>query len=279
MLKRVGANLKTLPLRHLGGGTLSELRSNYTGTERYNQAIGYAGISKLAGLGWGHLPPSTWLMPYKAGAISSRNDSPLKFTIGSLNVAKGINVTGNTNILFTASGAGQAVASLQGAGTITFVSSGAMFAPFNMVGDTTITFASSATLRADASITGSSTIQFDTSLTTGANGFMVAIPISTELTADTVASAVWNALAASNSTAGTMGEKLNDAGSASNPWTEIIESGYTAAEILKLISSVLYGKTIIDGTTVKFRDIADSKDRITATMVGSERNTVTIDES
>ena len=98
-----------------------------------------------------------------------------------------------------------------------------------------------------------------------------------------IAQAVWQAQAAGFNTAGTMGEKLNDAGSASNPWTEVIESGYTAAEILRLLAAVSFGKsTITDlgggNATVTFRDIADTKDRIEAGMTGSERTTITIDE-
>lgn len=40
-----------------------------------------------------------------------------------------------------------------------------------------------------------------------------------------LASAVWNSLAASFDEAGTMGEKLNDAGSASNPWSDTTTYG------------------------------------------------------
>ena len=277
MLKRVGSNLKTLPLRHLGGGAIPALRSNFSGCERYNQSIGDGGISKLAGLGWGHLPPSTWLMPYKAGAISSRNASPIVISVSSLNLAMGRNIEGNSNILFTASGSGQAVASLSGSATITLTASGALSAPFNMLGSGSISFTASATLRADASISGSSTIQTSASLITGAIGFMVAVPIDTALTPDSVAQAVWSASAAGNNTTGSMGEKLNDAGSGSNPWTEVIESGLTAAEVMRIILSVQAGKTVIDGTNVKFRNIGDTKDRVEAEMTGSQRTSVILD--
>lgn len=279
MLTRVGSNLKTLPLRHLGGGAIPGLRSNFSGSERYNQSIGDGGILKLSGLGWGHLPPSTWLMPYKAGAISSRNDSPIEFVVNSLNVALGQNIEGAANILFSAAGSGQAVASLSGSTVITFTSSGALSAPFNMAANGTISFASSGTLRADTSISGSSLIQFNSNLTTGAIGFMIAVPIDTSLTPDSVAQAVWSATAAGNNTTGSMGEKLNDAGSASNPWTEVIESGLTASDIMKLILAVQAGKTEIDGATVKFKSVDGLTDRVTAEMTGSERVDVDLNPS
>ncbi len=99
----------------------------------------------------------------------------------------------------------------------------------------------------------------------------------TGLTTANVGPAVWAAIAAQNNTAGTMGEKLNDAGSASNPWTEVIESGYTAADILKLIAAAAAGKlsgapggpiaiTGLDGTTVRVSATVDSNGNRTAVV-------------
>lgn len=102
----------------------------------------------------------------------------------------------------------------------------------------------------------------------------------TGLTTANVGQAVWSALAASNDEAGTMGEKLNDAGSAANPWTEIIESGYTAAEILRILASVAAGKSSGQPTSPVFRDLGDTKDRVSGTVDGSgNRTNVTIDET
>lgn len=99
-----------------------------------------------------------------------------------------------------------------------------------------------------------------------------------------IAQAVWTATASGFNGVGSMGEKLNDAGSASNPWTEVIESGYTAAEILRLLAAVSFGRsTITDlgggNATVVFKSIDGTQDRIEADMTGSERTTITIDET
>ena len=53
-------------------------------------------------------------------------------------------------------------------------------------------------------------------------------------------------------------------------------------DALKLILSINVGKTNITslgggGATVKFRDINDTKDRVTATMANSERTNVSTD--
>jgi hypothetical protein len=93
-----------------------------------------------------------------------------------------------------------------------------------------------------------------------------------------VGQAVWAALAAANNNAGTMGEKLNDAGSASNPWTEIIESGYTAAEILRLLAAHAAGEaTGLEGATPVFKSLDGSKDRIVGTYAAGERGITDLD--
>jgi len=66
-----------------------------------------------------------------------------------------------------------------------------------------------------------------------------------------------------------MGEKLNDAGSASNPWTEVLEGGYTAGDLQRLMAAALLGKlagspagpieiTGVDGSTVRITAVVDS---------------------
>jgi hypothetical protein len=100
----------------------------------------------------------------------------------------------------------------------------------------------------------------------------------TTLSPENLAASVWNSLAASFNSAGTMGEKMNDAGSAANPWTEVIESGYTAAEILRILAAVAAGKSSGQGSV--FRDLGDTKDRVSGTVDSNgNRTSITIDES
>lgn len=61
-----------------------------------------------------------------------------------------------------------------------------------------------------------------------------------------------------------------------------VENGLAPAEVLRILLAVAAGKTSIVGsgpTTVTFRDTADTKDRVVASMTGSERDTVTLDGS
>lgn len=88
----------------------------------------------------------------------------------------------------------------------------------------------------------------------------------TGLTTANVGPAVWAAIATQNDTAGSMGEKLNDAGSASNPWTEVIKSGYTAAQILKMIAAAVQGDASgLESGSPVFKGLDGTTERITAT--------------
>lgn len=121
-----------------------------------------------------------------------------------------------------------------------------------------------------AALTGASSV----GATLAGTGAMSAdiVVTGTGLSTANVGEAVWSALASANNTAGTMGEKLNDAGSASNPWTEVIESGYTAAEILRLLAAVAQGDASgLEGAAPVFKSIDGTTDRITATYSSGTR--------
>lgn len=251
-LKQNGGTTYNLPLRIMGGGVASAILAAWNRTERYNQSIGDGIQDKTAGHGYGHLHPSSWLMPYKAGAMSSRNASPISFSVSTLNVARGINLSGDAPITFFATGTGQAVAALIGSTSFSFSGAGELNAPFNMVGASTITFTESGTLSGKADITGTANITFSGSLVTGAIAHLTAVPIDTSLTAEAIANAVWEL---------------------------VLEGTLTAEQMMRINFAVLAGKTDITGSTVTFRDVADTKARLTANMTGSERTTVTLDGS
>jgi len=57
----------------------------------------------------------------------------------------------------------------------------------------------------------------------------------------------------------------------------IVEAGIDFQAVLQVLLAVAAGKTSIAATTVTFRDQADTKDRVTATMLGSERTAIVLD--
>lgn len=54
----------------------------------------------------------------------------------------------------------------------------------------------------------------------------------------------------------------------------LVEPGMTLKQALRIITAALAGKSTVDGDVITFRDVNDTADRITATVVASERTTV-----
>lgn len=277
-LKQNTTLLAQLPLRHYGGDP-GTLRPFWGRTDLRNQSVGEGITSELAGIPYGHLAPSSWVLPYQGGAMSAFTFKGATFTLGALNVAAGVNGEGNSTLTF-AVGPSQLdlIVSAIGSSSITFTVSATALVALNASGNAGVTFTvDAATLGAVIDAVASALVTITTSATPRATGSLAGnVTPFTELSPQNLASAVWSALATANNDPGTMGEKLNDAGSASNPWTEVIEGGYTASEILKLIAAAAAGKlagapggpiqiTGVDGTTIRITATVDSNGNRTGT--------------
>lgn len=257
---------------------------NSTVSDTTSVALQYSGFPH------GYNKESSYSLPLKSGALASVNNVTgdggvssaaalaVKLAVAALSGSGGITGANLTRIV-------QLVAGLVGAGNISAAGLGAFLqAVASLSGSGTVSAATRSGLGALlAGLTGSGSAAGST---LGGAGELAADIVSTgsALTTANVGEAVWAALAAANNGAGTMGEKLNDAGSAANPWTEVIESGLTAAEVMRLIlaSAALKTDGPTPGTagTVTIRDVADSKDRITATVdENGYRTSIVLDPS
>ena len=81
-----------------------------------------------------------------------------------------------------------------------------------------------------------------------------------------IADAVWNELLSSHSVVGSAGSAISQLLS-TDIFQTIIENGYTFEQIIKIMVAVLAGK--LSGgttTTLRFRDLADTVDRIIVTV-------------
>lgn len=171
------------------------------------------------------------------------------------------------------------LAALTGSGTITNAEAVAylqMAAALAGAGDLAV--ASGALANALAVLTGSGTA----AAVPYATGTLAADITSAGAVLDSsnVGPAVWGALAAANNVAGTMGEKLNDAGSASNPWTEVIESGYTATEVLRILLAYTAGAVTGGPGSPEFKSLDGTKTRIGGTAdADGNRTRSTLDGS
>lgn len=222
--------------------------------------------------------PGIYQPPILAGEMSFRND-------GAGSIAANLYPTRPMAIDFTGAGDLTAEAALvismllalTGSGTLEAAIEGRlnMSADFTGAGDLDATIGALGNMIANLTGTG----DLEAVISAYGNMEIDIVVTGAGLSTANIGEAVWGALAAANNDSGTMGEKLNDAGSASNPWTEVIESGYTATEVMKILLAVAAGKSSGGGTTnIKFRDVADTLDRIDATVDSSgNRTAITLD--
>lgn len=265
------------PGRDIGGGSigLGMNRKDYNKTSMARGIFNYTSWQKKSGIPDGYRPPYCWVIPQYDGALAARNNlvglgSVSASVAGGLNAAAALTGSGTISAA-TLQLIVSLVASLTGSGT---VSASDLRAYLNAV----------ASLSGSGSLAASSSaIAWLYAATDGVGSFSSAVASALgelsatilsygELTPEGLRDAVWNAIAANFDVPGSMGEKMNDAGSASNPWTEVIESGFTAAQILRLIASVIQGDaTGLENGAPTFKGLDGVTDRVTGTYVTGTR--------
>lgn len=283
MLKQNGTILAQYPFRLRGGGTAAGSRAVWGRTERINQHVTDAINNTRAAVPNGHLAPSAWILPQVSGGLSSYGETDgqgsLSASILAVKLAEA-GLTGSGDMTAVGSLIIQLLANLSGSGQVSAADLKAFLQmAASLTGSGNVTPAALTALGAlVAALLGDGTAA--TSILTGRGALAADIVVTgTGLTTSNVGQAVWSAIAAANNTAGSMGEKLNDAGSAANPWTEVIESGFTAAEVLRILMAVAAGDaTGMDGSAV-FKSIDGTKDRVTATISGDDRTVTDRDAS
>lgn len=273
MLLGNGMQFNKIPLTTLGDRWQGTFRD-----ERLPSMDNIEAFTNLNAIPDGYYPPHAIKLARTGGRLAAR------FTItgaGSLsataqqgyNISANVSGTGGVDPAQTFLGLIiSLVASISGSGG---VSSAGISAITNLIatitgsGSVTATAAGLADLQAaltgSGDIDGNNTALMDIAATIVSYG---------SLTPEGIRDAVWQAVLANYPDTGTAGFTLTNAGAGGNPWSAIIESGYTAEEILRLIASVLAGKVSGAGTgTETFRDIGDTKDRIVATVDSSGNRT------
>lgn len=239
--------LQRLPIRRIGG-LISGERSNVntSGQQRniYFNDGGYR--DDKDGLpSYGLRGVYSNNQPRTSGGLSSRyNGTDGQGLLNSANLAGGLNAeAGLSGIGQITSAIGdlvvQAVAALSGTG---IVSDAQLQAILNAAADLT----GSGTLAGDvtalnfalANLAGTTAVD----ATLNALGTLASdITPFTELSPESLAAAVWNALAASYNDAGTMGAALADAGGAGNPWSALLsgnnDPGSFGERVQKLLTT------------------------------------------
>jgi hypothetical protein len=245
-LKQNTSILAQLPLRQRGGG-VAGIRSMWGRTDLRNQSAGQGIPSELAGIPSGHLAPSSWVLPYKPGAMSSFTSCVVQFSTSTPTLAAGRNIDGNTTVTITVNPAdGQLVVSAVGSTSITFTAAANLAGALSAQGAASFAFAvPSATLGAIVDAQGSAPITWSLSATPRAIGNLSGdITPFTELSPQSLADAVWSALANAYTGAGTMGELLNSAGSAADPLLGIVEGTLTLRDVQRIALAALAGERV-----------------------------------
>lgn len=194
--------------------------------------------------------------PIRSGAMSARVETHISVTATGAMV-KGLPASGTAEISITVADAtGELIVSGSGSASIQITTSSPLLtAAASMAGAASVSIdVNTPTLGAMADLIG--TTEFSVS----AGGTLSAIGIMSGTTEDAtgmtpagVAQAVWAAVASEFDAAGTMGQKVNAAGTAGDPWTADL-SGYAdgaAGYSLAIVDKLLRNKQITDPVTGK----------------------------
>lgn len=264
------------------GGTAPQTRANFMKPGAW-RGIAFPDRSTaalpLAGVPNGY-SGRAYFIPITDGMISSAETEDLGLTAAGT-IYGGVTADAVTSFGFDTVATGGLITLGEGSATFGF-STNAPLLTASLAAEGAATFGFSTNtpiLGALAGGVGEATFGFSGTLTSHAIGIMEGTTAESGVTVDNVVAGVWGALASENDITGSMGEKLNDAGSASNPWTEVIESGLTAAEVLRIVASVLAGKVSGGGTgTETFVGLDGTTDRVVSVNDASgNRTSVTID--
>jgi len=283
-----GSLFAQYPYRRVGGDATAANAANLRpqlGVRSVSQLSPFVGgVDATSSLPLGWRFDNGWLPPMSGTAALLANlgyayltGAGALFASGALGKNAQASLSGSGDL--SASGAliVSLLATLSGSGTISNATAAAYLQlAASLAGSGDLAGAIGALANASATLSGTGSV----AATARANGALAAsiVVTGTGLTTSNVGPAVWSALAAANNDPGSMGEKLNDAGSASNPWTEVLETGFTAGELLLITAAAVAGTlTRVDngnGTfTITIRGLDGTTDRIVG-IVDADGNRV-----
>lgn len=214
------------PGKFLSGTIASGDRANWNkpGMMR-SMGAGSGNDWTLAAIPQGFGAGGAWMLPKTAGGMTSRRLARLIIDgLGSGALGRNMIAAG----IFTIDGTalGGLIAGGIGNAVITIEANGAIVATIAGEGSALITIGAVADPGALGWLVGNGPITIDGNLIAYAIGWMVGTTAEGGLTPAGIANAVWNAIAASLNASGTMGEKMNAAGAAGDPWLTELPGAY-----------------------------------------------------
>lgn len=210
----------------------------------------FSALQPLAAVPSGHLSPSAWILPLTGGEMSSRNEAGLSLAATGAG-AMGVNGSGLASLTISfALASGELIVSGAGAASFSITATGSAVATLNGTGSASFAINGAGTIGALAYGTGEATMTFNGTLVPYARGFMSgSTDVASELTNDSVAAAVWSAIATTFNVSGTMGAKLNAASAGGVDYNALAAAILAAAAADPIASNVKQVNDIdIDGT-------------------------------
>jgi hypothetical protein len=193
MLKQNGVLLAQMPMRQFGGAIAGETRTMW----RSSRNMFAGGIDQKGGYPNGHLAPSAWLLPQKAGSLSAYT-STFGAGVAVASGAMGINIDGLADGTSYASAVGDLIVSAFGTAYGVGVTTGNVIAALFATGGASGSGDASATVGALAWAGGEAYGIGNATLTPYARGFMSGTTVDAGATltvaaiAAACASEVWN---------------------------------------------------------------------------------------
>lgn len=235
-----------------GANPYSQVYNTHRTAANRNLFASEAITDDLVAVPSGNRHPSAWIMARKPGAISSRYEAGI--TIGSTGAGSmGVNGSGTAEIIFGLTGTGGLISSATGSAGISLGLTGSLFA--------------------SKAVAGSAGITIDASGTTTAIGHAGG-------SAGTALAATWTPYAIGWLSGTTAEAGLTPTGIANAVWAKVIEAGYSAEEIIRIMAASSAGSaTGLEGANPQFTGLDGVTVRIDGTYSAGTRTIDSLDGS
>lgn len=240
--------LNSNPGREIGGGGINNLFNYCKASTWRNFYIGdhvVLGQTNKASFPTGTQNPNSIVTGFKGGEISATTMVSQSSSI-VVNLTQGVNIA-TTDIVGTGDLVSpslslivQLACSILGGNTLSANMKSKVELAVSLAGSGDLTASLSLLAGLVAGVLGSSTL---TSNAFGTADLSATITNSSTLSPESLAAAVWNSVAAAFNTAGTMGNKLNSAASAGDPWGTTLPGSYVSGEAGNILAQI---QTLVD---------------------------------
>ena len=241
------------PSKYMAGTVASGDRAafNKAGAAR-NLSMQAEGGEPLLGIPHGFGAFGAWMLPVKAGAMVSRRLAEVSIAMSG-NGAEGMGMAGEATLSLDAAGFGGLIAGGVAVAPIVVSAVGAVTATIGTDGAATMTMAGSAAPGALGWLVGGATITVNGAVVSYARGHMTGTTEEQGLTVAGVTNAVWS---------------------------KILDSGFNAAEIMRLLAAHAAGDAAgLESGAPEFKSLDGAKTRIAGTYSAGTREVTARDAS